>query len=66
MRSGFPLQTSPPFILNLSKKKVLIKFMRSWCVEEAEDKCMKAGDTIPAAVLGGGRGTHSGSEALIE
>lgn len=62
--SGFPLQTSSPLILNLTKMEILIKFMHSWHVEEAKDGHIKAGDTIPAALLAGG--TRYRCEALIE
>lgn len=64
MRSGFPLQTSPPLIPNLNKMEIVNKFMHSWHVEEAKDECIKAGDTIPAALLGGEM--HYCCEALIE
>lgn len=40
---------------------ILIKFMHSWHVEE----CVKAGDTIPTALLGGGGAYHC-CQALIE
>lgn len=63
-RSGVPLQESPLLTLNLNKMEILIKFMLSWHAEEAKDKYIKAGDTIPAALLRGG--AHCCCEGLIE